>query len=59
MLAYARSSTNGNGNGTNGKSTNATSLEDRQSIRLFFQSAYGNIKLTGYDGVLSPWRDAM
>lgn len=51
MLAYAR-------NSTNGDLTNGTGPSEQQSIRLFFQSAHGNIKSSGYDGVLAPWRDA-
>lgn len=51
MLAYARNDTNAN-------VTNGTSAGNQQSLRLFFQSAHGNIKQSGYDGMLAPWRDA-
>lgn len=46
MLAYSR-------NGTNQRSKG-----EEQSIRLFFQSANGNIKMIGYDGLLAPWQNA-
>jgi hypothetical protein len=51
MLAYARTDTDAN-------VTNGSSGAEQQSIRLFFQTAYGNIKVSDYDGLLSPWQDA-
>jgi hypothetical protein len=51
MLAYTHTDTDAN-------VTNGSSGAEEQSIHLFFQTAYGNIKFSGYEGLLSPWRDA-